>query len=276
VIVSIIFYFKSDIFIPIFETRLKTAQSVVKDKIIQISKEISTPGPLFGNLKSSNTILTKEGILMWTNIQRKQNSQFESLNSNSDLDKIAQLRLEDMFSKQYFEHVSPTGESASDVADSVGYEYIAIGENIALGNFGNDELIVQAWMNSPGHRENILNKKYKEIGIAAKKGLYDGDEIWIAVQIFGRPFSDCVEPSSLTKLEVEKSQNDLESLKKEATKMYGDLMILKNNTNSTEYNVKVDEYNIIVKKVNEKITETKNLIMKYNIQVKAFNICLEN
>lgn len=274
-ILSLLWYFKSDIFPAPIETQLKNAESAVREKISQISKEISTPGPLFGNRKSSTSILTKEGVLMWTNIQRKQNSENPALKSNTDLDKIAELRLDDMFKKQYFEHVSPTGESASDEADNVGYEYISIGENIALGNFDNDEALVQAWMNSPGHRANILNHSYKEIGIAAKKGLYDGDEIWIAVQVFGRPMSDCSEPSVITKAKIEENQKSLEVLKKQASDMYAELMALKEQ-NSAQYNAKADEYNAIVKKVNDKIAETKDLIAKYNSQVTIFNTCLKN
>ncbi len=268
-------YIKSDLISTPIENRLKNAESFVREKIFQISKEISNPGPLFGNRKSSNVILTKAGVLMWTNIERKQNSEYGALKENIDLNKIAQLRLEDMFAKQYFEHVSPTGESASDVADEVGYEYIAVGENIALGNFDNDEALVQAWMNSPGHRANILNKKYREIGIATKKGMYDGDEVWIAVQIFGRPLSDCTEPSAILKNNIEKNQNEIEELKKEASDMYAVLQSLKNHS-SQEYNSKVDEYNAIVNKVNDKVAKTKDLIAQYNEQAKIFNTCLEN
>ncbi len=279
VAVPIFWYFKADFFPLPIETKIKDAQSAVsavKDKILKISKDISNPGPLFGSKKSTGTILTREGILMWTNIQRKQNSEFENLKSNPDLNKIAELRLDDMFQKQYFEHVSPTGESASDVADDVGYEYIAIGENIALGNFDNDEDIVQAWMNSPGHRANILNKRYREIGIAAKKGIYDGDEVWIAVQIFGRPLSDCTEPSISLKNQIENEQKNLENLKEEANALYENLSSLKNTLSPTEYNIKVDEYNVVVNKVNDKIALVKELIKKYNAQATTFNTCIEN
>ena len=104
-----------------------------------------------------------------------------------------------MFEKEYFEHKSPSGIGASDIAHDVGYEFILVGENIALGNFDGDEALVQAWMDSPGHRANILNKRYTEIGIAAEKGLYQGKMMWLAVQIFARPMSLCQNPNQLTK-----------------------------------------------------------------------------
>lgn len=268
------FYINFGLFSGSLETTLKNAESVVREKILQITKEISSPGPLWGDKKASNAILTEDGIWLNTNTAREENSENPPLLRNAKLDEIALLRVNDMFKKQYFEHVSPTGESASDDAFDVGYEYIAIGENIALGNFADDAALVQAWMNSPGHRENILSKKYREIGIAAKKSLYDGDEIWIAVQIFGRPLSDCTEPSTSLKTNIELHQKDVEALKTKTDTLYAELNIA--DKNPSEYNTKVAEYNDLVKKVNTKITETKAIISQYNNQVKLFNICLEN
>jgi uncharacterized protein YkwD len=93
-----------------------------------------------------------------------------------------------MFENQYFAHESPTGEKVSDLAKKFGYDFLLIGENLAMGNFSSDEDLVLAWMESPGHRENILNEKYQEIGVAVKKGIFEGKEVWIAVQHFGLPF----------------------------------------------------------------------------------------
>ncbi len=230
------------------------------------------PGPLWGNRKATSSILTKEGVFAWTNTQRIQNSEESSLYLNEDLSKIAEMRVDDMFAKQYFEHVSPTGESASSVAEDTQYEYIAIGENIALGNFENDEVLVQAWMDSPGHRENILNHRYTEIGVAMKKGKYEEDEVWIAVQIFGRPLSDCSEPSTFSKNKIEENQILIEKLKKQAESQRVAIELLKHN--ASDYNTKVDEYNLVVKKVNDLVVEIKELIVQYNKQVKIFNECL--
>lgn len=275
VIVILGFFFVSSDFFPSpLKTSLKNAEELVKEKIVNITKEISSPNPLWGNRNASNSILTADGIWFHTNTAREQNSEESALLRNTALDEIAMLRVHDMFEKQYFEHISPTGESASDDAIDVGYEYIAIGENIALGNFADDKALVEAWMNSPGHRENIVSGKYTEIGVAAKKSLYDGDEIWIAVQIFGRPLSDCTEPSVSLKNRIERLQAEVETLKSQADTLYTELQ----DTSKTpaEHNSIVTQYNVVVKNVNNAITETKALISQYNNQVKLFNTCLEH
>ena len=131
-----------------------------------VQKQISTPPPLVTKTApvSPSTALSKLGVLVWTNVQRDLNGKMPSLTSNSILDQIANLRLQDMFSRQYFEHISPIGEGASDLARTNGYEFIVIGENIALGNFESDQKLVAAWMASPGHRANILNARFVDIG----------------------------------------------------------------------------------------------------------------
>jgi uncharacterized protein YkwD len=91
-----------------------------------------------------------------------------------------------MLEKQYFDHVSPTGEKASDIAQKVGYRYKRIGENIASASFLNNQKVINGWMQSPGHRKNLLSGQFEEIGVAIAKGWMEGEETWIAVQVFGR------------------------------------------------------------------------------------------
>ncbi len=251
--------------------QIKNAQTAVQEKILEISKDTSFTNPLIGSREYIASSLTVDGVWVWTNTRRENNSEYPALKKNIELSKIAELRAEDMFSKQYFEHESPDGENASSVAKDVGYEFIAIGENIALGNFKDDETLVEAWMNSPGHRANILSKKFTEIGIAVKKGLYDGDQIWIAVQIFGRPLSDCREASPYTKNKIENNQKEIDRLKDEASVLQTSFQ----NYSGAEYNQKVTEYNVLVKKINASVTETKSLVSEYNNQIRLFNTCIE-
>ena len=70
-----------------------------------------------------------------------------------------------------------------------------------MGNFKNDQDLVSAWLNSPGHRANILNTRFTEIGTAVLKGFYEGREVWMAVQEFGLPLSSCPNPDSKVKIE---------------------------------------------------------------------------
>ena len=274
VVCSGLYWYLQSEYVPVqLENKLKHAEMLVREKIAALSEEISAPGPLFGNTQSNDSILTENGIYIWTNVARNNNSDEQNLTRNTQLDDVARRRVDDMFAKQYFEHVSPTGESASDEAEKVGYEYISIGENIALGNFENDETLVDAWMNSPGHRANIVSDSYTQIGVAAKKSLYDGDEIWIAVQIFGRPLSDCAEPSTILKKQIETKQALVEEHKANADILFNNLQ--QPGQSAQEYNTKAEEYNAQVRLVNSLIAETKALIVQYNTEVSSFNTCIE-
>ena len=130
--------------------------------------------------------LSVAGIIQCTNRARAENGGLPPLSENSLLDAIASERAADMIQKQYFAHYSPSGEGATDVAQRAGYHYKHLGENIALGSFQTDEKIVTAWMQSPGHRQNILSDGCSEIGVAAKRGRMKGEDVWVAVQIFGQ------------------------------------------------------------------------------------------
>ena len=135
------------------------------------------PGGLSGTTTENGVSLNDSEILYWTNIARSDNGGLAALNEDTTLDKIATIRVEDMFAEQYFDHYSPTGDNVSLEANANGYSYITIGENIALGNFGSSRDLVTAWINRPGHRANILNTGYTEIGVAAEQGIYQGSEI---------------------------------------------------------------------------------------------------
>ena len=70
----------------------------------------------------------------------------------------------------------------------VGYNYAAAGENLAV-NFTDSQDVVRAWMNSEGHRKNILNQKFTEVGIGMATGEYQGRATTFIVQLFGRPLA---------------------------------------------------------------------------------------
>lgn len=129
--------------------------------------------------------LTSAEVLRLTNVTRSEHGAPE-LKENFLLNAIAVDRARDMFEKQYFDHVSPTGEKAADIAQKVGYRYRRLGENIAAGAFITNQKIINGWMQSPGHRKNLLSGEFKEIGVAVVKGRLEGGEGWIAVQVFGR------------------------------------------------------------------------------------------
>ncbi|RJR30959.1 CAP domain-containing protein [Candidatus Parcubacteria bacterium] len=130
--------------------------------------------------------LSAEGIVYWTNYYRKQNGKSE-LKRNAKLDKAAQARVKDMFDRQYFSHTTPSGETFSAAIRAAGYSYYGVGENIAYGSYKDDKTLVTAWYNSDGHRHNMLNSKYTEMGAAAGYGMFKGKNRWVAVELFGQP-----------------------------------------------------------------------------------------
>lgn len=86
-----------------------------------------------------------------------------AIKSNAALRESACAKAADMQDKNYFEHVAPDGKQPWKFLDEAGYRYTAAGENLAR-NFSDDAELVQAWMDSPTHRENVLGE-YKEQGI---------------------------------------------------------------------------------------------------------------
>lgn len=244
----------------------------------EVRAEIYTPPPLRREtLEIKESLLTPAGVVFYTNRAREENG-LPPLVRNSELDEVAMLRLEDMFAKQYFAHYSPEGVGVSGEADAVGYEYLAVGENLALGKFDGDAGVVGAWLDSPGHRANILNDGYTEIGAAAKQGLFEGKNVWLAVQIFGLPRSVCPAPETGLKGELDALQNEviakqyaLEYLKTELESRKP-----RGRTEVQEYNRKVEEYNLLVQEYNRLVQLVKSLAEQYNGQVEKFNSCLSS
>ncbi|MHA7138961.1 SafA/ExsA family spore coat assembly protein [Rossellomorea arthrocnemi] len=91
------------------------------------------------------------------------------LKENWELSRVARYKSEDMIAKSYFSHTSPTYGSPFQMMKDFGISYQAAGENIAAGQRTPAE-VVEAWMNSEGHRKNILSPTYTEIGVGYVKG----------------------------------------------------------------------------------------------------------
>lgn len=105
---------------------------------------------------------------------------------NPILEKAAQLKANHMAENGYFAHKSPDGKTPWYWFREVGYDFSFAGENLAV-NFNDSVDVSNAWMNSPGHRDNILNSNFSEIGIATAEGMYQGRRTTFVVQLFGRP-----------------------------------------------------------------------------------------
>lgn len=103
---------------------------------------------------------------------------------NIALDKAAQLKAQNMFTENYWAHFSPSGKSPWDFILGSGYKFTYAGENLAKNFYSANEVVV-AWMNSPTHRENLLNNKYRDIGVAVAEGVLNGQKTVLVVQEFG-------------------------------------------------------------------------------------------
>lgn len=115
------------------------------------------------------------------------------LTRNSALDEAARLKAEDMARNEYFAHWSPTGVSPWHWFTEAGYSYVHAGENLAV-HFTDSAVVVDAWLKSPTHRENIMNAKYTEIGIGTAKGRYEGYDTVFVVQMFAAPAAAAAAP----------------------------------------------------------------------------------
>jgi hypothetical protein len=102
------------------------------------------------------------------------------------LSEAAREKAADMFAKGYWAHFSPTGTSPWWFFKNVGYNYLYAGENLAR-DFNDSGAVVNAWMNSPTHKDNIVSPHYKEIGVAVVDGVLNGEQTTLVVQLFGTP-----------------------------------------------------------------------------------------
>jgi len=106
-----------------------------------------------------------------------------ALKVNAKLTTVAETKAADMRDNNYFSHTSPTYGSPFDMMKKFGVSYTAAGENIAMGQ-QTPQAVMTGWMNSSGHRANILNSSFTEIGVGYVTA-GNGQTYW--VQEFIRP-----------------------------------------------------------------------------------------
>lgn len=122
-------------------------------------------------------------IVRLTNIQRSNHS-LSALKLDPKLSAAAAQKASDMFAKNYWSHVSPSGTQPWFFITQSGYSYRYAGENLAR-DFSDPDSVVVAWMNSSSHKDNLLNTRYEDIGVAVVDGRLEGRETTLVVQMFG-------------------------------------------------------------------------------------------
>ncbi len=133
------------------------------------------------------TNMSGAALLQETNIERVAEGQ-SSLAFNSQLTSAAQAKADDMAARGYWSHVTPDGVQPWWFVTNAGYDYSSTGENLAYG-FDDSDAAVTGWMNSPGHRANILNAGYQDVGFGiANVAEYQGQgPNTIVVALYGTP-----------------------------------------------------------------------------------------
>ena len=110
------------------------------------------------------------------------------LNANENLARAAQDKADDMLKEGYWDHFSPSNKSPWDFMLADNYDYHFAGENLAK-DYDNTSSLVQAWIDSPPHRANILGKDFQDIGVAVVSGEFKNKPTTLVVQMFGTQFN---------------------------------------------------------------------------------------
>jgi uncharacterized protein YkwD len=139
---------------------------------------LSGRGPAAGDVSAPNVVKQTNDVRMKNGIAR--------LTLDPLLTRAAQAKAEDMAARGYFAHKTPDGRMPWDWIESVGYQFLAAAENLAVG-YPTDADLISAWMESEGHRHNLLNQRYTDIGIGVARGKYKGQDTIFVVQMFGKP-----------------------------------------------------------------------------------------
>lgn len=179
-----------------------------------------------GNVLGIATNITVEKLYSLTNQERTKYN-LPPLIYNEKLAQAAEKKAQDMFKNDYWAHYSPDGETPWNFMLGSGYKYEYAGENLAK-NFLFSENVVDAWMKSESHRENVLRREYEEIGFAIVNGNLNGEETTLVVQMFGKPQTNISSPVK-TANAFGKPQGSI--LAKEANKPYLNLLDFSFNFN---------------------------------------------
>lgn len=149
--------------------KLATAYQVGTGEIIAANPQIANPNLIYpGQVlripQVSDAVLRYESeVVRLVNEARAQNG-LRPLGTNWELARVARYKSDDMAANRYFSHTSPTYGTPFQMIRSFGLSYRTAGENIAYGQ-RTPAAVVEAWMNSSGHRANILNESYTQIGV---------------------------------------------------------------------------------------------------------------
>ncbi len=157
------------------------------DEIIAANPQFKDPNLIYPGQKVTvpniDAVKSIEAeVIRLTNAERAKYG-LKALTANWELSRVARYKSEDMRDNHYFSHTSPVYGGPFQMMSDFGIQYSAAGENIAKG-YSTAAAVVQGWMNSPGHRANILNAGFTQIGVGTATD-NSGTRYW--TQMFMRP-----------------------------------------------------------------------------------------
>lgn len=127
--------------------------------------------------------ISETELITMTNKVRQGNN-LPPLVLDTRLSQAAALKANNMIANNYWAHFAPDGTTPWSFIKNSGYNYLYAGENLAKG-FTNSQEVINAWMDSPTHKDNILSTKYNDIGFAILEGHLLGEDTVLIVQLFG-------------------------------------------------------------------------------------------
>lgn len=156
--------------------------------IVAFQVLLSTVHRQFPDVLGYATNITVEELLSATNAKRSELG-LSPLVLNEQLSSAAYGKAQHMFAHDYWAHVAQDGTTPWDFINGEQYQYLYAGENLAK-NFMTSPEVVDAWLASQTHRENLLKPQYSDIGFAVVNGVLEGEETTLVVQMFGTPLRE--------------------------------------------------------------------------------------
>lgn len=156
-------------------------------EIIAANPQITNPALIYPGQKLTvptiDDVKAQESeVVRLVNAERAKRG-LQPMKTNWQVSRVARYKSQDMINKRYFAHNSPTYGSPFNMMESFGVKFSAAGENIAYGQ-QSPQAVMNSWMNSPGHRNNILSPSFTEIGVGLAKN-ERGVNYW--TQMFIKP-----------------------------------------------------------------------------------------
>ena len=168
-----------------FNPHLVRYYNIITVIITIICLQLAYNGYLTGEAFQLKNNITVSDLLQQTNKTRRSYNVGE-LKLSDKLCEAANKKAQNMFDDQYWSHVSPSGVQPWQWLNDIDYNYNEAGENLAK-SFTSTSAVMTAWMNSPGHKSNILNDDFTEVGFAVVNGKLNNKKTSLVVAFYGTP-----------------------------------------------------------------------------------------